>query len=304
MGVFLVAVAAHLGGQYAARLQLVIQKDARAAAALAVDEGNVLAQEVFEGGDALGIAGQDDEALFAVGQMHQQGRRALQMVAHGLPVVFARSLVQQVRTGKVALPARKGQKAAQRAHVRRREAEARMRAAEQAVDDVQRIVVAADDEQGAFHLFPTADEFGAHRLSGVEAFAVTRNANHGVGAGKAGHGPGTPGEGNGVAGIAHHAEAHADAFFHARARGQGVAGNDVHVFLMAQAALLPQGEERQDEFLHGHDGRNGVARRADDGDHAFPGADDAQRRGLAGHDGDAVYAELAKGADDLGGVVV
>ena len=236
--------------------------------------------------------------------MDEQGGHALQMVAHGLPVVFARALVEQMASGEMALPAGKRQQAAQRTHMSRGEAEARMRAAEHAVDDVQRIVVTADDKESAFYLFAGADEFGLHRLAGVEAFAVAGHADDGVGAGKAGHSACAARERDGVAGVAHHAEAHAYAFFHAGARGQGVAGHDIHDFLRLQASRLPLGEERKDEFFHSHDGRDRVARRADDGDHAFPGADDAQGRGLAGHDGHAVHVEIAQGTDDRSRVVV
>ena len=159
-----------------------------------------------------------------------------------------------MRTGQMALTAVQGQQAAQRTHMGRSEAETRMRAAEHTVDDVQRVVVTADDEEGTFDLFARADEFGLHGLTGIETFAVARHTDDGIGAGKAGHGPGSARQGNGVAGIAHHAQTHADAFFHARAGGQGVAGHHVQMFLMSEAALLPQGEKRKDKFFHSNDG--------------------------------------------------
>lgn len=74
----------------------------------------------------------------------------------------------------MALTALKGEESAQRTDVRGGETEARMRAAQKAVDEVERIVMTANGQQRAFYLFARPQKFGFHGFARAYAFAVAR----------------------------------------------------------------------------------------------------------------------------------
>ena len=182
----------------------------------------------------------------------------------------------------------------------RGQTETRMLAAQKAVDEVQGVVVAADGQQGAFHLLAGAQQLHLHGLVTADALAVAGHADDAVGTAQAGDGARAARQGHGKEGVVHPAQLDADAFFHAGAGGQRVDGQGRDRFAAGQAALLEQGQQGLDELFQGHDGRDGIARRTDDGHPAHH----AEGRGLAGHDGHAVGQQLALAGDDVGGIVV
>ena len=191
---------------------------------------------------------------------------------------------------QMALAAPKGHEPAQRTNVGRGEAVAGMGFAQQAVQQIQRVVVTADGQQGVVKRRLGTQQVHCHGFPGVTALAVAGDADDAVGTAQAGDGSRAAWQGHGHDGSIHPAQLHAQTFLHAGARGQRVAGNGRGLFAIRGNTLLPQGQQGQHKFFHGDTGRNRITGNADN----RLAAHHSQNCGLAGHDRNAVHQHFAQ----------
>ena len=101
----LAAIALDLPAVDAQLLQLVIEQHARARAALPVDKDDVIALQVGQVCDLLGIAARHEHALDTLdkAQDHHVQPLRQQQPAHGADVEIAGLLVEQMAAGQVCL---------------------------------------------------------------------------------------------------------------------------------------------------------------------------------------------------------
>ena len=82
---------------------MVVKQDPGAGSPLAVDVAHVFAGQVGQARDALGIAASDVEALLAIHQIHQDYRRAGQILGYAGDVVFARLGIEEMGPGQMGI---------------------------------------------------------------------------------------------------------------------------------------------------------------------------------------------------------
>ena len=126
-----------------------IQQQAGAGAPLPVDEAHPGAGQVFDGAETLGVARGQHQALLAPGQVDELQRQAGQITLNKRHIIGVGLRVQHVAAAQVGPALAQGHQASQAAHVAGGETQPRVSAAQQGGQQVQGVVVAAQDHQGA-----------------------------------------------------------------------------------------------------------------------------------------------------------
>ncbi len=289
VGELFVAVTGDALRREAQLLEPVVEQNARARAALAVDHDHIVPHQVFDPVNALGIAGRHDQALVAHHQMHQAHRQIRHQVANVGDIVGTGGLVQQMGAGQMAHPTLDGHQAAHAAHMARRKRQVRGLGPQLVGQQIQGIVVAADHNQRALDGGQRPQQLRRHRLTFGQPFHMGRNADDAVGLGDAGDLSGPAGQGRGHQPLAHLPDLDAHELFGPQLGGDFAGGQHIGHGSLGRRLAQHARQQRLNQLLEGHDGRYGIPRHAEDRlvRHA---ADD---RGLARHHGDAVHQDLA-----------
>ena len=208
--------------------------------------------------------------------------------------------VKEVAAPQVGPALAQGHQAPQAAHVAGGEAQPRVPAAQQGGQEVQGVVVAAQDHQGAVDVLRGDQQFRGHRPVLLQPLAQGRHHQEAVGPDQGGDGARAPGQGRGDDLVSHPAQGHPDELGEP-GFGRQILGR-IHGRVGRGARRLPgqPGNQGGGELLEGEHRGDRVAGVAD---HRLAGHH-PQEGGFAGHHGHSVHQHLPQGGHGLVGVIL
>ncbi len=287
------AVAADAAGVEAPFLELEIKQDAGSRAGLAVDEIQFRAGQIRDAADPLGVSAGYDQPLVAHHQVEERDVPFRQVFLYVRHIVRAVGGVQQVAAGQMTGAALYGRKPPHAAHVARGEPNPAGCGFQLVGQHIQRVVVAAHDDDGSTELGLRPQELRRHLFLFLDPFDVRGDADDPVRFGDGGDGTRAARQRSGDKTAVDLAEFDAHELLEPQFRSDFAGGHDRRGARRRLGLAEQLADQGFDELLEDNDGGDRVA---GDPEHGDP-LNFADHGRFAGHDGDAVDQDLSQPGD-------